>query len=205
MKKNIGMIILPCLLAISFVCVGSEICENQADSDTIKTTYLEEIIDRNIHASVELCLKTRSDAGFLAAKLTLLTCKNDVNRSLFLKTFMCFCTVSEEYYDELLEIADDVITAPSEPLFTGIAWYRKAQIFLRKSDYKKALIYSEISINFLSKDDYEDTLRWRESYEFLCHNVRKIAYERLGDLQAYEKEVEVIKSLYPWSLHADLN
>lgn len=158
-------------------------------------------VDKNLQAAVDFCIKNHSTAGFVAAKTTLLSCKNDIHRGLYLKTFMCVCDVSVEYIDELNEICDDVINGISDHRGKGIAWYRKSDLSMFKGDYKKAIIYSEIALEFLSKSEYkkaDSCLCWRERYEFYCHNLRKLAYSQLGDIESYKKEIELMKELYKW-------
>lgn len=149
--------------------------------------------------AVELCFKGL-ETGFIAAKAAMKTYKNDKSTIILLKQAMCFCIVSEEYNNDLLEIANDVTNESSIPLAIGAAWYQKSRISNSKCDYKKSLHYSSIALETLKQSNYQaddGKTSYREIFEGLCHFERKIAFEELNDKRGIEEENEILNK-YSW-------
>lgn len=117
------------------------------DSEDSFAKYRPKCIDREIVGN----------AGFIAGSVAIETYKADVHRVLALKEAMCRYVVSQEFTCDQLKIADDVIRESKNPLSVGIAWYRKSRISYFKSNYEKALIYSEIALQTLKKAEEESS------------------------------------------------
>jgi hypothetical protein len=171
------------------LCVGK--IESMEDSDDIFAKYRPKHIER----------ETVGNVGFIAAKSALETYKKDTQKALILKEAMCRCIVSPELILEQIKIADEVIIESKNPLSIGIAWYRKSRISYFKSNYEKALIYSEIALQTLKKAGEEsskdDGITDKKIFESLCHSIRDSTYDEIGDRDNYEKERKILKG-YEW-------
>lgn len=152
--------------------------------------------------AIELCCSPSNswDAGFIAAKAAMETYKNDKEIVLILKEVMCRLLVSREYDKEIIEIAEDVIRESSIPLYIGAAWFQKSRISYYVGDYKKVLVYADIALNTLKREETvvpEGMVSTREVFEHLCHIEKRDAYERLNDKKGFEAECEILKT-YKW-------
>jgi len=157
--------------------------------------------DPQLSSALDLtCACKDDDTAFIACLTALEKHKDDKECILFIKELMVSCPISNKFEEEMQFAADYVTKKSAEPLYIGIAWFRKAENAYQNYKFNECISFCDIALINLMYDagkcDIEDNISMKCMFEMLALVRKKQCFEYLEQpTKIKETEKDLMK--YP--------